>query len=148
MNYTARFIQVAEVYLFGVPQYALGKIADALNDAGKPLRGSRVLLLGVAYKVDTGDLRESPALDILHLLRGKGADLAYHDPYVPQVRLDDFILDSATLDRQILHWADCVVITTAHSSYDWSWVAQHSRLLVDTRNVIRPTDTQAKVVKL
>ncbi len=129
LNYNARFIQLAEEINFGMPQVVLGKIADALNEEGKPLRGARVLLLGVAYKPDVGDVRESPALDLLHLLRAKGADVAYHDPYVPSVVLDGaegpVRLERAPLERQTLQWSDCVVIVTPHSTYDWGWVVEN-----------------------
>ncbi|MGQ9595717.1 MAG: nucleotide sugar dehydrogenase [Anaerolineae bacterium] len=154
LNYNARFIQLAEEVNFGMPQVVLGKIADALNEEGKPLRGARVLLLGVAYKADVGDVRESPALDLLHLLRAKGADVAYHDPYVPSVVLDGapegpVRLDRAPLERQTLQWSDCVVIVTPHSTYDWAWVVENSRLVVDTRNATKGLKVNpGRVVKL
>lgn len=149
INYNARFIQLAGEINFGMPQYVLGKIADALNEAGKPLKGSRVLLLGVAYKADVGDLRESPALDLIHLLQEKGADVAYHDPYVPHLDEDGIVLSGVTLDRGALQAADCVVITTDHRSYDWEWVVQNSRLVVDTRNATRGVRAgNARIVKL
>ncbi|MGC8839511.1 MAG: nucleotide sugar dehydrogenase [Anaerolineae bacterium] len=154
LNYTARFIQLAEEINFGMPQVVLGKIADALNEEGKPLRGARVLLLGVAYKADVGDVRESPALDLLHLLRAKGADVAYHDPYVPSVVLDGppegpVRLECAPLERQTLQWSDCVVIVTPHSTYDWEWVVENSRLVVDTRNATRGLGTNpGRIVRL
>lgn len=154
LNYNARFIQLAEEVNFGMPQVVLGKIADALNEEGKPLRGARVLLLGVAYKADVGDVRESPALDLLHLLRAKGADVAYHDPYVPSVVLDGapegpVRLDRAPLERQTLQWSDCVVIVTPHSTYDWAWVVENSRLVVDTRNATKGLRVNpGRIVKL
>ena len=93
LNYNARFIELAEEINFSMPHYVLGKIADALNEDGKPVRGSRILVLGAAYKADVGDLRESPSLDLLQLLREKGADVAYNDPYVSRLhdrwRFDD-----------------------------------------------------------
>lgn len=149
LNYNARFIQLAAEINFGMPQYVLGKIADALNEAGKPLKGSRVLILGVAYKANVGDLRESPALDLIHLLQAKGADVAYHDPYVPRLNEDELGLSCTPLTRETLQTADCVVIATDHSSYDWEWVVQHSRLVVDTRNATRGiSNSQARVVRL
>ncbi len=149
INYNARFIQLAGEINFGMPQYVLAKIADALNDAGKPLKGSRVLILGVAYKADVGDLRESPALDLIHLLQEKGADVAYHDPYVPHFDIDGLAMTGVSLDRDALQATDCVVITADHSSYDWEWVVENSRLVVDTRNATRDVRaSDARVVKL
>lgn len=149
LNYNARFIQLASEVNFGMPQYVFGKIADALNDAGKAVKNSKVLILGVAYKADVGDLRESPALDVIHLLQTKGANVAYHDPYVLHLAEDEINLDCVTLNEDILQQADCVVITTAHSNYNWEWIVSNSKLLIDTRNAtagIVPDSTQ--VVKL
>ncbi len=149
LNYNARLIQLATEINFAMPQYVLGKIADALNEKGKPLRGSQVLILGVAYKADVGDLRESPALDLIHLLREKGAEVAYHDPYVPRLEIDGLVMAAVTLDRERLQKADCVVITTAHNSYDWEWVMENSQLVVDTRNATRSVAANpGRVVKL
>jgi UDP-N-acetyl-D-glucosamine dehydrogenase len=149
LNYNARFIRLAEEINFGMPEYVLGKIADALNRNKRALNGSRVLLLGVAYKADIGDLRESPALDLLLLLCEKGAQVSYHDPYVPEVKEEGLALESVPLDEELLRQADCVVITTAHSSYDWEWVAANSQLVVDTRNALRNVSkTAAQIVRL
>jgi|Deesub1362A_J573_1020465.scaffolds.fasta_scaffold09936_2 UDP-N-acetyl-D-glucosamine dehydrogenase len=149
LNYNARFIQLAAEINFGMPQYVLGKIADALNEDGKPLKGSRVLILGVAYKRDVGDTRESPALDLIRLLQGKGADVVYHDPYVPRLEVDGVPMSSVTLDEAALQRADCVVIVADHSEYDWEWIVEHSRLVVDTRNATKGVvANSARVVKL
>jgi UDP-N-acetyl-D-glucosamine dehydrogenase len=155
MNYNARFIQLAGEINAGMPPYVADKISDALNDQGKAVKGSRVLLLGVAYKRDVGDVRESPALDILQLLLAKGAVVMYHDPYVAQIQLtttgpeDDTTLHSVVLDTQALRTADCVVVTTDHQSYDWDWVVENSQLIVDTRNVTSGVGTStARIVKL
>jgi len=149
LNYNARFIQLAAEINFGMPQYVLGKIADALNEDGKPLKGSRVLILGVAYKRDVGDTRESPALDLIHLLLEKGADVAYHDPYVHRLEVDGVSMSSVTLDEAALQRADCVVIVADHSAYDWEWIVEHSRLVVDTRNATKGVEANsARVVKL
>lgn len=149
LNYNARFIQLATEINLAMPQYVLGKIADALNEKGKPLRGSQVLILGVTYKADVGDLRESPALDLMHLLREKGAEVAYHDPYVPRLEVGGLAMAAVTLDREALQKADCVVIATAHNSYDWGWVMENSRLVVDTRNATRSVAANpGRVVKL
>lgn len=134
LNYNARFIQLAEEINFGMHLYVLNKIADALNEDEKPLKCSRVLLLGVAYKADVSDIRESPAIDIIRLLQQKGAEVSYHDPYVSELNVDGLSMTSVSLKMETLMEADCVVITTAHKSYDWRWVVGHSRLVVDTRN--------------
>ena len=149
LNYNARFIQLAEEINFGMPAYVLGRIVDALNEDGKSVKGSKILVLGVTYKADIDDLRESPALDVIELLQEKGADVRYHDPYVPRLDIDGLHMTGATLDAQALRDSDCVIITTAHQSYDWGWIVEHSRLVVDTRNategVIDGADRVAKL---
>jgi len=137
LNYDARFIQLAEEINFGMPAYVLNKVVDALNDRKKPLNGSKVLVLGVAYKPDVDDLRESPALDLIHLLRGKGADVRYHDPHVPSFEVEALAMSSIELTAQELQSSDCVVITTDHSSYEWEWIVKNSQLIVDTRNATK-----------
>ncbi|MBN1995621.1 MAG: nucleotide sugar dehydrogenase [Anaerolineae bacterium] len=149
LNYNARFIQLAAEVNFGMPQYVTDKIVDALNEDKKAVKGSRILILGVAYKEDVGDLRESPALDLIHLLQTKGAEVIYHDPYVPHLNEDGLVLTSITLNQAALQQADCVVITAAHNTYDWPWVLKYSQLVVDTRNATRAvTGSAARVVKL
>jgi UDP-N-acetyl-D-glucosamine dehydrogenase len=149
LNYNARFIELAEEINFGMPHHVLGKISDALNEDSKPLRGSRVLVLGAAYKADVGDLRESPTLDLLHLLREKGADVSYNDPYVPRLNLDGVMMTGVPLTVESLRAADCVVICTPHSSYNWQWVLENTRLVIDTRNATGRTPAgSARVVKL
>jgi UDP-N-acetyl-D-glucosamine dehydrogenase len=120
-----------------MPRYWVQKIQDALNDAGKPVKGSNVLILGVAYKKDVSDMRESPALDIIHLLAAKGAAVAYHDPHVPVLSEDGMELRSATNLDDALRRADCVVVVTDHSTYDWAGVKAAAALLVDTRRAVR-----------
>ncbi len=137
LNYNPRFIQLAEEINFGMPGYVLGKIADALNQREKPLKNSRVLLLGVAYKADVNDLRESPALDLIHVLEEKGARVTYHDPYVPRLEVDGLSMSSVHLDEGVMKASDCVVVITGHRSYDWQWVLNNSSLVVDTRNATR-----------
>ena len=137
LNYNARFIQLAEEVNFSMPEYVVGKVIDALNEDGKAMKGSRILVLGAAYKADVGDLRESPSLDLMHLMRTKKAQVSYHDPFVPQLAMDNTTLRSVTLDERTLRQADCVVISTAHSSYDWEWIVKNSKLVVDTRNATR-----------
>jgi UDP-N-acetyl-D-glucosamine dehydrogenase len=137
LNYNARFIQLAGEINSDMPRYWVEKTVDALNGAGKPLKNSRVLVLGVAYKKDIDDLRESPALDIIELLRSKGADVRYHDPYVPVISHNGHDLTCEPALEAALDAADCVVIVTDHSVYDWSDVYRKARLVVDTRHVAR-----------
>ncbi|MBC7242116.1 MAG: nucleotide sugar dehydrogenase [Anaerolineae bacterium] len=149
LNYTARFIELAGEINSHMPHYVVDKVIAALNDARKPVRGSAVLILGVAYKKDVSDIRESPALDIMRELILRGANLSYHDPHVPQLQLDDARMQSVELTDQVLQQADCVVIVTDHSAYDWEWVAQNAGLIVDTRNALRGVRApRAKIVKL
>jgi UDP-N-acetyl-D-glucosamine dehydrogenase len=137
LNYTARFIQLAAEINFGMPQYVVSKVVDGLNEAGKAVKGSTILVLGVAYKPNVSDLRESPALDIIHLLQGKGGRVQYNDPFVPEFKEDSLALTSQPLTAALLQAADCVVIATDHSSYDWDWIVANSRLIIDTRNATR-----------
>jgi len=149
LNYNARFIQLAEEINLSMPHYVVTKTADALNDIGKPLKGSHILVMGVAYKANIGDMRESPVLDVMHLLRQKGADVVYNDPYVPTMRLGHEQMTSIPLDDAALQAADCVIIGTAHACYDWTWVAKNSHLIVDTRNALWDVHTNGtRVVKL
>jgi len=137
LNYNARFIQLAGEINSDMPRYWVEKAVDALNGAGKPLKNSRVLVLGVAYKKDIDDLRESPALDIIELLRAKGADVHYHDPYVPVISHNGHKLACEPVLDVALDAADCVVIVTDHSVYDWPAVLAKAKLVVDTRHVQR-----------
>ncbi len=136
LNYNARFIQLAGEINSEMPHYWVDKVQDVLNRAGKALSRSRVLVLGVAYKKDIDDVRESPALDVIDLLRGKGADVRYHDPYVAAVAHNGWRLTCEPDLQQALAEADCVVIATDHSCYDWSDIARRARLIVDTRNAL------------
>lgn len=140
LNYTARFIELASEINTQMPRYVVNKIQNALNEAGKPLKGSRVLILGVAYKPDVDDLRESPALDVIQLLKEKGSSVTYHDPLIPTLELDDTQLNSTPDLETAIHEADCVVTITNHSSYDYPAILQRAlaspkeTLIVDTRN--------------
>lgn len=148
LNYTARFIELASEINTSMPLYVLEKITHALNDEAKSVRGSQIVVLGVAYKANVSDVRESPALDVLELLRQRGADVVYHDPHVPNIKLDGGTpMNSADYSDDLLAQADCVVIITNHDAYDWQHVMAHSKLIVDTRNVTN-ADGQARVVSL
>lgn len=148
LNYNARFIELAGEINGAMPSYVVGKVTDALNELRKPLNGSQVLVLGIAYKRDVKDVRESPALDIIRLLKGKGAQVAYHDPHVPELSLDGEILTSVELEASVLSEADCVLVITDHSVYDWPWVVANSHLVVDTRNATQGVHDKATVVRL
>ena len=134
LSYTARFIELASEVNTEMPRWWVQRVQDALNDAGKPVKGSRVLVLGVAYKRDIQDMRESPSLDILRLLADKGASVSYHDPHVPRFREDGVEHESVADLDAALGAADCVVVATDHSWYDWAEIAEKASVLVDTRH--------------
>jgi UDP-N-acetyl-D-glucosamine dehydrogenase len=136
LKYTARFIDLADEINTSMPAYWVRKVQDALNDAGKPLKGSEVLVLGVAYKPDVSDLRESPALEIIQLLEEKGALVKYHDPHVPSFRHAGLEMASVADLERALAGADCVVIVTDHAWYDWCDVQEKAQLFIDTRNAL------------
>ena len=137
-GFEPRFIELAGEVNSKMPHHVVFKVMDALNGRGKSLKGSRVLLLGVAYKRDIDDVRESPALDILKLLREKGARVAYHDPHVARLVLDGTRpLRSTALTPRALRGVDCAVIVTDHSDCDYAMVAAEAPLIVDTRNVLK-----------
>ena len=136
VNYNARFIELASEINTNMPRYVVQKIQSALNGRRKALNGSRVLVLGVAYKPNVSDLRESPALDVIGLLRKEGAIVDYHDPFVPEIRHESFQLKCVPNLEGAVEQADCVVITTDHSGYNWKKILDHSDLIVDTRNAL------------
>jgi len=149
VNYTARFIELASEINTNMPRYTVQKVQDALNADHKALNGSRILVVGVAYKPDVSDLRESPALDVIGLLKNRGAIVEYHDPYVAEIRHDSWRLECVTDLKGALRRADCVVITTPHSSYDWPQILAESALIVDTRNALgQAGKASSKVVRL
>jgi UDP-N-acetyl-D-glucosamine dehydrogenase len=142
-GFDSRFIGLAEEVNSRMPEHVVTLVADGLNDARKSLNGSRVLLLGVAYKKDIDDVRESPALSIIDRLRAKGADVRYHDPFVAEVRFDDAHtespgepLHSVPLTDEELRGSDCCVIVTDHSDIDYARVCSLSKLIIDTRNAL------------
>ena len=147
LNYKTRMIELAGEINSEMPLFVLDKVQDALNDVRKSLKGSVVLVLGVAYKRDIDDVRESPALDIMRLLSSKGATVKYHDPYVPEFREDGHSERSVPLTTDELAAADCVVIATDHQCIDYEHVARHAQLIVDTRNAMRDV-TGGRIVGL
>jgi UDP-N-acetyl-D-glucosamine dehydrogenase len=152
LGYDARFIALAEEINGAMPAHVVNLVADAL-DEGKTLRGSRVLVLGITYKPDVADTRESPPLAVLEGLLAEGSDAVYHDPFVPEVAVNRQSLASIALDDAALREADCVVVATNHTSYDWDEIVEHARLIVDTRNATARVPTEqrargARIVKL
>jgi UDP-N-acetyl-D-glucosamine dehydrogenase len=136
-NVNTRFIELAGQVNIAMPAFVLSRIGEALNDRGKPFKGSQVCLLGVAYKKDVDDPRESPAFPILEMLEQRGAVISYNDPHIPTVprmRRHSLLLESQELTEEFLASQDCIVIVTDHSAYDFEWIARHARLIVDTRN--------------
>ncbi|HWG46300.1 MAG TPA: nucleotide sugar dehydrogenase [Gemmataceae bacterium] len=135
---TTRFIELAGEVNTSMPRFVVSKIADALNDRGKSIKKSKIALLGMAYKKDVDDPRESPGFEILELLLAKGAVITYNDPHIPRLpsmrHYPDFNLTSQPLTPAWLRGQDCAVILTDHSAYDWNFVVEHTPLVVDTRN--------------
>jgi UDP-N-acetyl-D-glucosamine dehydrogenase len=148
-NYSARFIDLASEININMPRFTVGKIQDALNQQSKALKGSQVLILGAAYKADIDDVRESPALDIIHLLRQKGAKVSYHDPYIKSVAHNDWKLNSIDDYLGAVEQADCVVIVANHKVYDYEKIQKTAKLIVDTRNALGSKGrNDPKVVRL
>jgi UDP-N-acetyl-D-glucosamine dehydrogenase len=146
LNYRARFIELAGEVNSGMPEHVCRLVADALNDREKSVKGSRVLVLGVAYKRDVEDVRESPALDVMRLLESRGARVGYNDPHVPELKLDHRTLRSQELMTAV-RGSDVVVIITDHSAYPYREIVEAAPVVVDTRNATRGI-ASAKILKL
>ena len=134
-----RFIELAGEVNSAMPRYVVSRATKGLNQLGKAVRGSRILVCGIAYKPDIDDIRETPAAEIIQLLADLGADVCYHDPHVPhfpRMRRHDFHMDSVELTKKTLHECDCVLIVTNHQVIDWQLIAQEAKLIVDTRNAM------------
>jgi UDP-N-acetyl-D-glucosamine dehydrogenase len=137
---STRFIELAGEVNAAMPEHVANRVAEALNSRGKPLRGARILVLGIAYKPNVGDVRETPAAPIVERLQAGGAEVAYHDPHVPvfpDMRHHHIELRSLPLDGELLAAQDCVLVLTDHAAIDWRLVAERASLVVDTRNVVR-----------
>jgi UDP-N-acetyl-D-glucosamine dehydrogenase len=157
-GFDSQFITLAEQINSGMPKYVSALVRDALNDNKKAVKGSKILILGVAYKKDIDDMRESPALSVIDLLRSKGAEVVYHDPFVPEVTFDHAYtigdgepLYNQELTDDLIKSADCVVICTEHSTVDYKRVCELSSLVVDTRNALKEDlreVSKAKIVRL
>ncbi|MEO5858387.1 MAG: nucleotide sugar dehydrogenase [Pyrinomonadaceae bacterium] len=157
-GFDSQFISLAEQINSGMPKYVTGLVRDALNDDQKSVKGAKILILGVAYKKDIDDMRESPALSIIDLLRSKGAEITYHDPFVPEVTFDHSYtigagdpLFNTELTDDLIKNSDCVIICTDHSTVDYHRVCELARLIVDTRNALNEDirdGSKAKLVRL
>jgi UDP-N-acetyl-D-glucosamine dehydrogenase len=146
-GFESRFIELAGVVNGQMPHYTVDKVSEALNRSRKAVNGAKVLVLGVAYKKNISDVRESPALDILQLLSKKGARLSYCDPYVPEVREAGIVLKASPFSAGTLRKADCVVIVTDHAAFDYRLVAREAKVVVDTRNALKGMNGK-KVIKI
>jgi UDP-N-acetyl-D-glucosamine dehydrogenase len=148
---TTRFIELAGEINTDMPEYVVNRLSMALNERKKPINGSRILVLGLAYKKDVDDIRESPSIELIHLLQHRGAKVDYNDPHVPRThkgREHDLGMKSVPLTPANLKKYDAVLISTDHSAYDYDAIVQHSRLVVDTRNATaRVRKGREKVVK-
>ena len=149
-QYHARFIELASEINSEMPKYVVDKISDALNLQRKPLNGAKLLILGVAYKKDIGDTRESPALEVIRLILDKKAEFVYHDPYVENLSLNSReTYHSEPLTANLVQSVDCVVILTDHGAIDYSWLVEHAQSVVDTRNATRGVQNgQEKIIKI
>jgi UDP-N-acetyl-D-glucosamine dehydrogenase len=157
-GFDSQFITLAEQINSGMPKYVAGLVRDALNENEKSVKGARILILGVAYKKDIDDMRESPALSVIDLLRSRGAEIVYHDAFVPEVTFDHAYtigdgepLYNQELTDELLASADCVVICTEHSGVDYNRVCSLSKVIVDTRNALSEemrSCSKAKIVRL
>lgn len=136
-DFSTRFIELAGEINDAMPYHVVERAMELLNRSGKALRGSKVMLLGMAYKRDIDDLRESPALKVARLLADRGAKLSYHDPYIPQINSAGLELAGAPLTREILAAQDLVIVTTAHTNVDYNMVVDHAPLILDTRNATK-----------
>ncbi|MFC1853202.1 nucleotide sugar dehydrogenase [candidate division CSSED10-310 bacterium] len=148
LNYNARFIELASEINANMPLYVVSKIVSSLNWHQKAVNGSRIMIMGISYKKDISDTRESPAIDIAKLLLEQGALVEYHDPLVPELKINSEVLQSGELEAATISRCDAVVITTDHSCFDIKLVIDHAQLIIDTRNATRHFPNQNHVVKI
>ncbi len=147
-GFEARFIDLASHVNSQMPHYVVDKVAEGLNRMGRPLKGSKVLVIGVTYKKDVKDLRESPALEVIQVLQAKEAKVLYYDPYLPYLKVDGIDLKNVRLDAHTLRGSACAVIVTDHSNVDYELIARHSPLVVDTRNALKGIKDRSNIIKL
>jgi UDP-N-acetyl-D-glucosamine dehydrogenase len=136
LNYTARFIDLASEINTGMPRYVVTKVQEALNEQQKAIKDSKILILGAAYKPDIDDVRESPALDVIGLLQQKGAEVSYHDPFIPELDHENINLKSVPDLISTVEEVDCVVIITDHTQYDYQEIYQKAKCIMDSRNAL------------
>jgi len=141
----ARFIDLAGYINGQMPHFVVDKVQNALNDAGKPVKGSRIHVMGVAYKRDIDDMRESPALDVIMLLQRRGGNITYSDPHVPKLKVDGLMMEASPQTDAAS--ADCVVIVTDHAAFDYAALLEQASLIVDTRNALKGVRSP-KIVRL
>jgi UDP-N-acetyl-D-glucosamine dehydrogenase len=147
-GFEARFIDLASQVNSEMPHHVVSKTIEGLNTRRKPLKGSGVLVLGVAYKKDVKDLRESPALEIIDMLMHGGASVSYYDPLFPYLKIGDIDLKCAKFSKEVFKAADCVMIITDHTNVDYDFVARNSRFIVDTRNVLKDFKNRSNIIRL
>ncbi|MCZ6680812.1 MAG: nucleotide sugar dehydrogenase [Candidatus Poribacteria bacterium] len=156
-EFYARFIELASEINGSMPEYVLDKITDALNRHRKAINGSKILMMGVAYKRDVGDVRESPAIDVIRMVAQRGGEIFYHDPYVPELEVEELgLIDGSParyacqeLTEALVNNVDCVAIMTDHTGIDYSWLVDHAAVVVDTRNATKSvTTSRSKIIKI
>jgi len=139
-EFTTRFIELAGDINISMPHYVVQRTMEALNDRDRSIRNAKILILGLAYKKDVDDVRESPSLKLIELFSEKGAKVDFNDPHVPKthkMRMYNFRMNSVPLTEKNLNKYDCVVISTDHTAYDYAFIAKHARLVIDTRNACK-----------
>ncbi|MBI4396455.1 MAG: UDP-N-acetyl-D-glucosamine dehydrogenase, partial [Elusimicrobia bacterium] len=147
LNFYSHFIELAGEINSQMPEHVVRRVVDALNARGQSTKGAKVLILGTAYKRDIGDIRESPALDIIQLLQKRQVDIRYHDPYVSRLQVNGSVLESIPIENGALRHQDCVVIVTDHRCFDMDHIVKASRLIVDSRNATKGY-SDPKIVRL
>jgi UDP-N-acetyl-D-glucosamine dehydrogenase len=147
-GFETRFIALADEINHAMPRHVVSLVADALNERGRAVRGSRVLVLGVTYKKDVNDVRESPALEVIRMLQEKGASVAYADPHVPEMAEHGTKMIAVPLTAETLRAADCAVVITDHSTFDYDLIAREAPVVVDVRNALRNVAARERIVKL
>jgi len=149
LNFYAHFIELAGEVNYRMPNFVIEGIVRHMNNAGKTLRDATALVLGIAYKKDISDVRESPALDVMRLLLEWGAHVIYNDPHIPKLRWGDGYIDSAELTESLLQSVDIAILISNHSAYDYDWIARHAPLIYDARNAFDGIDApQGKIATL
>ena len=148
LNYYAKFIEIAGEINSKMPEFVVEKLVLAFNEKAMPVKNAKILILGVAYKRNVNDLRESPALDVMELLKKRGAVVSYHDPFIPEIHEGHLKLKSIELTKKAISGFDCVVIVTDHSSFDYKQICDSARMVMDTRNATKKVKTNTPILKL